>query len=129
MKHRLVCTLIYAATTFCLGEFFDGLYGGEPIIYHLGLIHVATAGAVLFAVACVLSLFTLRFGIMCGLLAGILSWPYFAIQLSGVPWGNLIWFARYRPDTLAAIVTLIASSLYSAVHLRRLVRGVAAGQG
>ena len=62
----------------------DGLYGGEPITGHTILIHVATAGAILFVVACVLSLFSVRFGIICALAACILSWPLFASELYAV---------------------------------------------
>jgi hypothetical protein len=122
MKRKTISAIVYAVTALVLAGFFDGLYGGEPLIYHLLVIYAATAGAALFVVACVLCLFSLQFGIVCGLLAGILSWPYFAIQAFGAPWGNLIWFARYRPDTLAAICVLILSSAYSVYALLALRR-------
>jgi hypothetical protein len=122
MKRKGISALVYAVTAFILAGFFEGLYGGEPIIYHVRLIHAATAGAVLFVAAFALCLFTLRFGIVCGLLAGILSWPYFAVQMFGLPWHDLMWFARYRTDTLAAIAALILSSIYSVYTLRVLRR-------
>jgi hypothetical protein len=122
MKYRAILAAIYAITTLCLGSFLDYLYNGEPITRHLGLIHAATVGAILFAVACVLSVFSLRLGIVCALVACILSWSYFCIQLSIIPWGDLIWFARYRPGTLAAILSLIVSSAYSVIMARLVFR-------
>src|SRR5436305_786544 len=119
MKNRPLSILLYAATAVCLGAFFDGLYGGEPIVRHLALIHVATAGAALFAVACLICFFTLRVGSICGLLACGLSWCYFGIEVAAVPWRDLIWFSRFRSDTLFALVALTVSSVDSLTLLTR----------
>jgi hypothetical protein len=123
MKRKIISVAVYAITAFAFLGYFDGLYGGEPIIYHLRLIHVATAGAILFAVACVLSLFTPRAGIVCGIVAAILSWSNFAVELYWIPWSNFLWFAKYRPDALTAIFCLICSTYYSINQLRMLMGG------
>jgi hypothetical protein len=128
MKRKIISAAVYAVTAFAFLGYFDGVYGGEPILYHLGLIHVATAGAILFAVATVLSLITLRAGIACGIVAATLSWPYFALELYWVPWSDFVWFAKYRPDTLTAIFCLICSTYYSINRLRLLIQGDGARQ-
>lgn len=69
MKLRILSAIIYASTTFALEGFFDGFYGGEPITHPGGLIYaayVATLGACLFAIATVLSLFSVRLGLIFG---------------------------------------------------------------
>ena len=123
MKLKVISAAVYAITAFAFLGYFDGLYGGEPIIHYLGLIHVATAGAILLAVASVLSLITLRVGIACGIVAAILSWPDFAIELYRVPWSDFLRFAKYRPDTPTAIFCLICSTYYSINRLRLLIQG------
>ncbi len=128
MKRKMISAGVYAITAFAFFGYFDGLYGGEPIIYHLRLIHIATGGAILFAVACVLSLFNLRVGNACGIVAAILSWPYFAIELYWIPWSDLAGLAKYRPDTLTAIFCLICSTYYSINRLRLLLEGHSAKQ-
>ncbi|SPE43034.1 exported hypothetical protein [Candidatus Sulfopaludibacter sp. SbA3] len=70
MKRKALSAVVYAIPTFALAEYFDALYGGEPIIFNASLIRIATCGAALFAVACVLSLFSLRSGLICGMIAG-----------------------------------------------------------
>jgi hypothetical protein len=126
MKQKIISLVIYAITTFALAGFFDGLYGGEPIPHRMWLIWVqiyaASAGTVLFAVACVLSPFSLRFGIACALAACLLSWPFFAGQLSAIlsVWRSLFSTVHYPAwgDRLAAVLMLILSSIYSVVQLR-----------
>lgn len=118
MNKKIGAMIVYAITALCLGQFLDALYGGEPIVHYLFLIKVATAGMILFVVACIVSLFTLRVGAICGLFASVLSWPYLVVQLSTVPWRNLAWFSRYRPDTLMSVMMLVASTLYSILLTR-----------
>jgi hypothetical protein len=127
MKRKVISAAVYAITAFAFLGYFDGLYGGEPIIYHLGLIHVATAGAILFAVASVLSLLNLKVGIACGIVATILSWPYFAIGIFAVPWSHPFGFVRW-PDTLTATFCLICSTYYSVDQLRLLMAVVTRGR-
>jgi hypothetical protein len=75
MKPRILSAIIYASTTVAVALFFDGLYGGEPIRHHLGLIHTASLGACLFAAATLLSLFSVRLGVICGFAWTLLSLP------------------------------------------------------
>jgi hypothetical protein len=121
MKQKVISAVIYAVTTLALAAFFDGLYGGESLTRHLVLIHVATAGAVLFAVACVSCIFSPRFGIVCALAACILSWPFFSGNLFAIlkVWRSLFSVVHYSNwgDSLAAVVTLIISSIYSLSRL------------
>jgi hypothetical protein len=122
VRQKIISAVIYLATVLFVGMFFDGLFGGEPITRHKSLVYAATFGLILFAASCVLSFFSQRFAVIIGLTAAVLSWPLFAIELFAVPWGDLVWFTRYRPDTLAAILVLIMSSAYSVYALRALVR-------
>ena len=117
MKRKLIASLLYGVTTACLGAFFESLYSGEPIIRHLLLIRIATAGPILFAVATLVCLWSLRFGSICGLFASALSWCYFNIELLAVPWHDLIWFARFRTEVLGTILALTTSTVYSLVLL------------
>jgi hypothetical protein len=124
MKRKILSVVIYVTTAFALAEFFDGLYGAGPVTLHLGLIHLAIAGTILFAVACILSLFTLRVGVVCGIAGGVLSWPYFAIQLPTIPWGSLVSILPHANwvDLMIAILVLVVSSVYSVNQLRMLLR-------
>lgn len=125
MKRRILSVLIYATTAFALAEFLDGLYGAGPVTHHLALIHLAIAGTILFAAACILSLFTLRVGVVCGLGGVVLSWPYFALQMPAIPWGSLISILPHANwvDLLTAILVLVVSSVYSVNQLQILRRG------
>ena len=127
MKWRILSAFIYAATAFALWNYFDGYYARDlsrvKAVY-IFLLHASTAGAWLFAISFALSLFRLRFGIGCGLAAGVLAWPYFCTLLPGIPWRHLIevlpysdWLAQYM-----SILMLIISSVYSMAQLRPLLR-------
>ena len=72
---RYLSTIVYAATAFTTAMDLESLYGAAPIVSSTS-IDLAIAGAVLFAIASVFSLFTLRFGITCGLVAVGLSGPF-----------------------------------------------------
>jgi hypothetical protein len=122
MKPRIISAIINAITTLAFAYYFDSLYGGGGVTSHLALIHTAIVGAILFAVACILSLLNLRFGIACSLVACFLSWPFFAGELSVIlgDWQNLLSdlpYANWKPK-LAAVVMLIISSVYSVSRLR-----------
>jgi hypothetical protein len=125
VKRKIISAAVYAATSFALAGFFDGLYGAGPVTRYLGVIHLAIAGTILFAVACVLSLFTLRVGVICGLCACVLSWPYFAIQIPTIPWNRVFAVLHYAnwQDLMTAILALVVSSAYSVNRLRLLLRG------
>jgi len=124
MKRKILSVVIYATTAFALAEFFDALYGAGPVTRHSVLIHLAIAGTILFAAACILSLFILRVGVVCGLAGGALSWPCFAIQMPAIPWGSLVSILPYANwlYLLTAILVLVVSSIYSVNLLRLLLR-------
>ena len=68
-------------------------------------------------------LFSLRLGIICGLVAGILSWPLFGIELPRIPWArifSILPYANWR-YTFAALGMLVISSVYSLVPMRLLI--------
>ena len=117
MAQKLLAALVYGVTGVSFGSFFEALYAGEPIAFHLTLIHLATAGAVLFAVACFVCLFSLRLGGVLGVFARLFSWPFLGIELAAFPWRNLIWAVHYRPETLSALVTLTLSSICSMARI------------
>jgi hypothetical protein len=106
----------------CLWEYLDTIYGGEPIIRCRSFVYSATAGLVLFAVACLLCLLTPRWAAICALSGAVLSWPEAALALSAVPWSHLTWFVRYRPENAVAVLCLIVSSAYSVNQVRLLFR-------
>jgi hypothetical protein len=124
MRQKGVAAIVYGATAIALALFFDGLYAEGPT-RGLGLIHAATVGCVLFAVACLLSFFTLRSAVAGAITAGILSWPLFGPALRTTPWHRVFSIVRYSnwQDLLAAILTLAISSVYSIIQLRSLLRG------
>ena len=125
MKQKILSAVIYATTALALAQFLDDLYAGEPVTDHLGLIYLAIAGTILFAAACILSLFTLRVGVVCGLGGGILSWPVFAIAIPRIPWGSVVSIFPYSNwrYVLTAILALVVSSAYTVNRLRVLLRG------
>ncbi len=124
MKQKILSAVIYATTALALAQFLDGLYAGEPITHHRALIHLAIAGTILFAAACILSLFTLRVGVVCGLAGGILSWPCFAVGMTAIPWRSVVSIFSYSnwSFVLTSILALVVSSAYSVNRLRVLLR-------
>jgi hypothetical protein len=126
MKRKVILALIYAATALTLLGFFDALYGAGPVTHHLGLIRCGLGGAVLFAIACVISPFNARFGIVCALAASVLCWPFFAGELSLILHAGLSVLSEVRyamwGDRLAAVLMLTISSVYSLSRLRLLLR-------
>lgn len=124
MKQKILTALIYATAAFALAQFFDDLYAGEPITDHFVLIYLAIAGTIFLAAACLLSLFTLRVGVVCGLSGSILSWPCFAIAMPTIPWGSVVSIfphSNWR-FVLTAILALVVSSAYSVNRMRVLLR-------
>jgi hypothetical protein len=118
MKPRYLAAAKYAFAAAALGDYFDGFYGLDLSRASRSLLlaaQVSTAGMWLFAIAVVLSLFRFRFGVMCGLCACALAWPFFGRLLVGLPWRHLIdvlccsdWADQYL-----AIMALITSTVYS----------------
>jgi hypothetical protein len=126
MRTRIASAAVYATTAFAFFGFFDGLYAGEPPRGDLTLIHIATAGAILFAVAFLASLVALNLGVGCGFAACVLSWPYWGgVILIRLPWKNFPWknimdlllpYSQWT-DILASLLMLIISTAYTLVQL------------
>lgn len=124
MKLKLVPAVLYATTAFSTAVDLDSLYGAAPVTHALMRVHLAIAGAALFAVAFLLSLITPRFGIVCGVLASVMSWPYVGSEMVAIPWAKLtdvLPNARFAPQ-VAAVLMLTLSSAYSLVQARFLFR-------
>ncbi len=113
MRQRIISAIVYAITSLSMGAFFDGLYGGEPIVRYQVQIKMATGALFLFVIACVVSLFRRRAGAAIGLAAALSAWPYFRLKIRAIPWTDLAWYARYRPDTAAALICLTGATIYS----------------
>lgn len=124
MKRKVIAAVVYAATAFALASFFDALYGAGPVTRGLWLIHLAIAGTILFAAACIVSLFALRAGILCAIAGGILSWPEFADSFGFIPWRHILSILPYANwlVLLTAIFALIVSSAYSIDEVSLLFR-------
>ena len=72
---------------FFLWSFLEACWGADGVIRHLGLLKVATAGALAFVLAGMLSLIWPTLGLICGILAAGLSWPYLTTWFRWFPWG------------------------------------------
>jgi hypothetical protein len=56
MKQRILSAAIYLISALALALYFDSLYGTGPVMLCLGAIHAGIAGAIVFVVACLVSL-------------------------------------------------------------------------
>jgi hypothetical protein len=119
MKQRAAPALLYLLAALALARYFDSLYGAAPVVRRLEAVHAGIAGTILLAVACLLSLFSLRLGGVCGLVAGLLVWPYFGPILVSFPWSRVFEVLPYAmwADSLAALVMLTIASIYSMARL------------
>ena len=120
MKQRIVPAILYATTALSLLGFIEAIYGAGPVLFHRGLVYCTIAGAILFGVAGVLAFLTKQLAIFFALIACALSWSeLYPVMFSPLPWSDLVWFVRYRPDQSTAFLCLIASTVYSLVQLLR----------
>jgi hypothetical protein len=126
MKRRIISAVIYAATCAALAAFFDAVYGAGPVTRHLSLMRFAIAGTGVFAIACILSFFNFRIGVICGLGASVLAVPYFALQAVAVPWGSLLSILPRAnwPYLLTAMLALVLSVIYSITSVSQAFRSV-----
>jgi hypothetical protein len=85
--------------------------------------NLAITSATVFAFAGVLSAFNQRWRTVAGLAATVMSWPELALLVSSVLRADLFWYVRYRPDSVAAILSLTVATIYSINHVRLLLRG------
>ena len=124
---RFLSTIVYAATAFTSFMDLDSLYGAAPIVGSTS-IYLAIAGTVLFAIASLLSLLTLRLGITCGLVALGLSGHYFLREIIAIPWGSMpgilpkvLPYARWS-DIFASLIMMVTAVAYSLSQLWLLFR-------
>lgn len=124
MKRKFTSAAVYAATAYTLAEFFDGLYAMGPWTGPVKLIYLAIAGTVLLSLACILSLFTWRIGILCGAVGSAFSWTLFALSIPMIPWRHVLSVLPYAnwSGLLLAILALDISTAYSAIQVRRSLR-------
>ena len=124
MKRKILSAVVYATTAFALWQFLDSLYAGEPVRDHLVLIYSGIVGTILSAAACVLSLFTKRVGLVCGLVGAVLAWPGFSLTIPKVPFLSTvsIFPDSTSADLLTAILALVVSSFYGINQFRLLFR-------
>jgi len=115
MKQKIPPAALYVITALAVAGYFDALYGAAPVTHRQTPIHFAIAGTIIFAIACLLSLFSLRLGAVGGLVGACLSWPFFGPILIHFPWTKLPEVLPYAmwADSLAALVTLIVATVYS----------------
>lgn len=129
MNQKILSSVIYALTAFTLWGRLEVFYG-EPITHPLfvAMVHATSGGAILFVIAFVMSFFSVRLGVFCGLAAIILSVPFLFVEVGIFPWRHLIEDLGYNfwADTLAAIIMLIISSAYTLAQLRLWYRARAA---
>jgi len=127
IKRRIISGIIYATAALCLGSFLDFYFGATPSGLHISFwdavfLICTVLGTLLFGVASVLSFFNLQGTIASALVAALLLLPFLFLQLGGFPWGGLTWFVSYRPETAAAIFSLVVSGIYSIHQLRLFLR-------
>jgi hypothetical protein len=115
MKQRVAPALLYFFAAFALADYFDALYGAAPVDHRLMFVRAGIAGAILLAGAFLVSLFSQRLGAVCGLVAGLLAWPYFGPILVNFPWSRMFEVLPYAmwADSLAALVMLTIATIYS----------------
>jgi hypothetical protein len=86
-RTRALASCLNFATAFFLWSFLDGCWGSDGVIRNVGLLRVASAGSLVFLIAGLLSLFWPTLGLVGGILAAGLSWPYLTIWFRWFPWG------------------------------------------
>lgn len=112
MIPRTSSIAIYGVAALCLGTIVDAVYGAGPV-QHFGLVHIAIVSASLFALACLLTIPNPRWGMMAGSVVIVLSWlEVLPISLSIVR-ANFLWSLSYRPENVAAVLSLIVASVWS----------------
>ncbi len=120
MKQKIVALLIYVATALSFGEFIDALFGASPDVHYNLFLCITIASFLLFGAACILCLFSLRFGIISGCAAVIVALPNFYSNLHYIYESGLNFIVHNRPETLALTISLIVSAVYSIIGIIRL---------
>jgi hypothetical protein len=131
MIKRILSAAIYLTTVLCVGNYCEMIDGMEPprlppSALQVNLWHVAIAGALMFAIACIVSIFSHRLGIFCGLGACLMSWPHFGALLVTFPVRQLMtllpfpWVSDLWPGIIGALAMLLISTVYTLIKLRAL---------
>lgn len=117
MRQKILSAAIYGVTAISLWTFFDTLDGMEPsnhppAVAIVQLSRIAIAAVIVFALGCLASAFSLHYGLACGVLAGILSWPYWLYMIATFRWKqsmSLLNSVVGRPELIAMFMLTIAS--------------------
>jgi hypothetical protein len=114
----------YAVTAYLLWRFFDTLSGLQPKNQPQSILvqrfqDAAIVGAILFLVAFLVTILSLRAGLLCGGVACMLSWPYWAVQAFRFPWRSVIPLLASdvgEPEIVAMLMVALSSvcTLYAA---------------
>ena len=82
---------------------------------------IALVGSALLGIACLMSLFNLRYGVLLGSVALCLSWFYFGPLAMYIPWNRLIWFITIQyhgAEQAAALFFLLAATIFTLTQRR-----------
>jgi hypothetical protein len=119
--------LLYALTALAILNYFEILDGLQPsnhppsaIVTHL--FHVAVAGAVVFGISSVVSIFSSHLSVRSGFAASLLSWPYWGHEMVTFPWHHFrplipLLFSDVVGPEVAAMFMLTVCSIYAAAKL------------
>ena len=119
MRRRVIAVVVYGVAFVLIGGFFDALYGGEPMKRGILQAHIATVGLFVFPLAALVSLGMPRAGLVCGVVAEVLSWQFLGPIAIRVPWGSL-GFMQAQPDIPLAILGLSIATVFSIWHLGKI---------
>ncbi len=109
-KRKVVAALIYGTSAFCVFFYFEFLDSMEPPRSNFE--YVLLGAAAIFAIAGVLSFFTMRWAAISALAAAILSSPL--LYSARFYWAhNVAWRLNYEPDDLTARISLIVAAVYA----------------
>src|ERR1700722_15574815 len=122
VRQKILSAVIYLITAVCLWNYFDILDGLEPPRHPpsaitLQLWHLAIVGGILFGIASIVSIFSHRGALICGLGACLMSWPHFGPVMATFPLRELRtlwpvpWISDLWPGIIVALAMLLLSSL------------------
>jgi hypothetical protein len=115
---RATIAVVYAAAALRSATWLDfvsspsiSFYGGQMVL------HSAVAGSVVFGLAFLTALLSLRYAVFVGLLGTLLTLPYFTLLFAAAAvWNEPLWRVMdhdYGYDAMAAMVFWLVAALYS----------------
>ncbi|HET9696988.1 MAG TPA: hypothetical protein VFP40_09000 [Terriglobales bacterium] len=118
MKYKGRSSIQFAAlflvTALALANDLDHLFHGEPMAYASLRLKAAILGATLFVLSTLVLFAQRRWGLICGLIAGVCCWPY-VVALAPKMFGtDLLWTLRFNRDGLAVVTCVLVSSIAAA---------------